>query len=322
VTESSSASVTHVPVNLESVYRDQWLAVLEKNGVRQPTDLAVIAVPGIVAQMTRGEPSGALELEESPWNVLMVNLSPVQSLRQVRNQRSFVSHMLNWDMTLMPRGTRSKWSWNSTCDRFDVIVSPDALGEEHQIETVDRFLFRDANLKSLCRELCREIILRGKADRLQIEMLAIEVAESLFCDYSTSSERAKVIPKGGLTRNSAKRVMEYAEANLARGVTHRELAGIAELSAHHFVRMFKKTLGVTPYQYLLERRVERAKDLLRRKRISLAEVALSSGFGSQSHFTSAFHRAVGATPAEFQRLVRKQSDRQEPSRAEFRAIRG
>jgi AraC-like DNA-binding protein len=301
--EPRSTGMRQTSVNPESIYRDRWLALLEKNGMRRPTDLAVIAVPGIVAQMTRGEPSGSLELEESPGSVLMVNLSPVQALRQDRNQRSFVSNMLNWDMTLMSRGTRSKWSWNSSCDRFDVIISPDVLGEEHQIETVDRFLFRDAELKILCRQLCREIILRDRADRLQIEALTIQLTELLFRDYSIASDRTKYIPRGGLTRNSAKRVLEYAEANLGRGVTLRELAGIAQLSTHHFVRMFKKTLGVTPYQYLLERRVERAKDLLRAKRASLAEVALSSGFGNQSHFTSAFHRAVGATPAEFQRLV-------------------
>jgi AraC family transcriptional regulator len=305
VTESQLTGMPDAPVNPELGYRDQWLALLDKNGVRRPTDLAVIAVPGVVAQLTRGEPSGSLELDESPGSVLMVNLSPVQALRQARNQCSFVSNMLNWDMTLMPGGTPSKWSWNSTCDRFDVIVSPDVLGEEHRIETVDLFLFRDTKLKNLCRKLCREIILRDKADRLQIETLAVELAEVVFRDYSTTSERTRGVPKGGLTRYNAKRVLEYAEANLDRGITLRELAGVAQLSTHHFVRMFTKTLGVTPYQYLLERRVERAKDLLRAKRTSLAEVALSSGFGSQSHFTSAFHRAVGATPGEFQRLAGK-----------------
>lgn len=305
VTESRSTGMPHSAANPESAYRDQWLALLEKNGVRRPTDLAVIAVPGIVVQLTRGEPSGSLELEESPGSVLMVNLSPVQALRQERNQRSFVNNMLNWDMTLMPRGTRSKWSWNSTCDRFDVILSPDVLGDEHPMETVDRFLFRDAKLKNLCQRLCREIILRDRADRLLIEMLAIELAEVFLHDYSTAPEHTRGIPTGGLTRNNAKRVLEYAEANLGRALTLRELAGVAQLSVHHFVRMFRKTLGVTPHQYLLERRVERAKDLLRDKRAGLAEVALSSGFGSQSHFTSAFHRAVGATPSEFQRLFGK-----------------
>jgi len=234
----------------------------------------------------------------------MVNLSPVRALLQVRNQRSFVSDMLHWDMTLMPRGTRSKWSWNSTCDRFDLVVSPDALGEEHRIDTVDRFLFRDRELGNICRKLCREISLRGSTDRLYVETLAIDMASMLLCGYSTASV-AKGLPRGGLTHNNARRIIEYVEANLGRAVTVRELAHIAELSTHHFVRMFQKSLGLTPYQYVLERRVERAKELLHDQTANLAEVGLSTGFCSQSHFTSAFHRAVGVTPAGFQRLVAK-----------------
>ena len=97
----------------------------------------------------------------------------------------------------------------------------------------------------------------------------------------------------------------YVEANLRRAVTVRELADVAELRTHHFLRMFKKSLGLTPYRYLLERRVERSKDLLRSKRASLAEVTLCTGFGRQGYFTSVFRRAVGATPAEFQRLEAK-----------------
>jgi AraC family transcriptional regulator len=73
----------------------------------------------------------------------------------------------------------------------------------------------------------------------------------------------------------------YVEANLERAVTVRELADVAELSTHH------------------------SKDLLRSRRASLAEVSLCTGLGSQSHFTSVFRRAVGATPAEFQRLKAK-----------------
>lgn len=298
-------------VNPESAYRDYWLALLEKKGVGRPIDLQVIAVPGIVAQITKGEPPGSLELEESPGNVLMVNLSPVQALQQVRNRRSFVSNMLSWDMTLMPRGVRSEWSWNSACDRFDLIVLPDVLSEEHKIDTVDRFLFRDEELENTCRQLCREITLRDRADRLCVETFAIEVASLLLREYSTASARAKAIPRGGLTRNNARRVVEYVEENLGRSVTVRELADEAELSTHHFVRMFKTSLGLTPYQYLLQRRVERAKELLRGKSARLAEVGLSTGFSSQSHFTSVFHRAVGATPGEFQRLVaRTPSDQQ------------
>src|SRR5262249_24608521 len=274
-------------------------------GVGRPVVLQAIAVPGIAAQLTKGEPSGSLDLGESPGNVLMVNLSPVQALHQVRNQRSFVSDMLHWDMTLMPTGTRSKWSWNSTCDRLDLVVSPDALGEEHTIDTVDLFLFRDHELGEICRNLCREISLRDSADRLYVETLAIDMASMLLRTYSTASGRAKGLPRGGLTHNNARRIIEYVEANLGREVTVRELAHIADLSTHHFVRMFQKSLGLTPHQYLLERRVERAKELLHDQTANLADVGLSTGFCSQSHFTSAFHRAVGVTPAGFQRLVAK-----------------
>jgi AraC family transcriptional regulator len=213
--------------------------------------------------------------------------------------------MLSWDMTLMPKGTRSKWSWNSSCDRFDLIVLPDALGDKHKIDTVDRFLFRDRELESICRRLCREISLSDRADRLYVETLAIEIAQLLLLNYTTASAPEKVSPTGGLTRNTARRVVEYIEGNLGRSLTIRDLAGVTELSPHHFLRMFKGSLGVTPYRYLLERRVERAKELLRSKSASLAEVGFSTGFSSQSHFTTAFHRAVGATPAEFERIVAK-----------------
>jgi AraC family transcriptional regulator len=302
---STIHDMKEIQVKPESVYRDQWLALLKKNGVARPLDLHVVAVPGIVAQITKGEPSGSLELDESPGNVLMVNLSPVQALRQVRNRRSFMSNMMNWDMTLMPKGTPSKWSWNSTCDRFDLIVLPDMLGDEQKIDTVDRFLFRDKELENICRRICREISLRDRADRLYVEMLAIDIAELLLREYTTASARANRIPTAGLTRSNTRRVVEYVEANLGRAVTIREMSEVAELSTHHFVRMFKRSLGFTPYQYLLERRVERAKELLHSKPPSLAEVGLSTGFSSQSHFTTVFHRAVGVTPAEFRRIVAK-----------------
>ena len=292
-------------LTLESAYRDQWLAVLDKNGVRRPAVLEVMAVPGIVAQITKGEPSGSLELEESPGNVLMVNLSPVQALQQVRNQRSFVSDLLHWDMTLMPTGTRSKWSWNSSCDRLDLVVSPDVLGKEHRLDAVDRFVFRDAELGNICRKLCREVNLRSMADRLYVETLAIETASLLLRRYSTTRTEQKRLPRGGLTHRNARRVTEYVEANLGRALTLRELADVAELSMHHFLRMFKRTLGLTPYQYVLERRVERAKELIEDQSASLVEIGLCTGFCNQSHFTSAFHRTVGTTPAEFQKLVAK-----------------
>src|SRR5262249_61396969 len=125
---------------------------------------------------------------------------------------------------------------------------------------------------------------------------------------------ARILPSSGLTRNQARRVLDYIECNLSSELTLSNLASISDLSLHYFARMFKRTIGMPPHRYVLERRVERAKEMLRITSASLVEISLSTGFDSQSHFASTFHRMVGATPTEFQGCSPKRR-RQAPSPA-------
>jgi AraC family transcriptional regulator len=189
------------------------------------------------------------------------------------------------------------------CDRLDIIFSADVLGEEIKLNVVDRFLFRDREMEAICRRLYHEMSLMSAAQRLHLQSLVTEVATLLLQRHSTASNSAKTLPTSGLSRNQTRRVLEYIEANLCREMSLSELSGIADLSPYHFLRMFKRTMSVTPHRYVLERRVEGAKKMLRAKATSLVEIALATGFCNQSHFTSIFHRAVGATPAEFQKMT-------------------
>ena len=284
--------------------RDLWSDVLSRNGVGAPESLRVIGVPGGVIQATSGEPPGRLSLDGVPANVLMFNVSPVQGLGQKRDGRAFMSDMLSGDMTLLPRGVPSQWEWNSICDRLDVIVSPDVFGDGSSLDVVDRFLFRDVEVETICHCLYREVNLASGSDRLYIESLMMQLAEVLLRRHSAGSEPIERAPRGGITRPQAKRVLEYVESNLGNEVALRELAGITGLSPHHFARMFKQTIGVSPHRYVMQRRVERAKVMLRSTSASLVDVGLVTGFCGQSHFTSTFHRLVGLTPAEFQRFNR------------------
>ena len=79
-----------------------------------------------------------------------------------------------------------------------------------------------------------------------------------------------------------------------------DLAGVACVSTFHFSRMFRAKTGLPPHRYLAELRIERAKTLLLRGELSLAEVALACGFSDQSNFGRAFRKACGSTPAAFQ----------------------
>ena len=230
----------------------------------------------------------------------MFNLSPVQALRQTREGHSFMSHMLHGDMTLMPSGIPSQWSWNSTCDRLDVIISPDVFGDGNELAVVDRFLFRDREMEVICHRLYQAISLGGMADRLYVESLVTQLAVLIRRRHSTASAALRIPPSSGLTRNHARRVLDYVETHLSSHLTLGELARITGLSLHHFARMFKRTVGKAPHRYVLERRLERAKGMLRSTGTSLVEISLSTGFSSQSHFTSTFRRLVGPTPTEFQ----------------------
>jgi AraC family transcriptional regulator len=79
------------------------------------------------------------------------------------------------------------------------------------------------------------------------------------------------------------------------------LAAVMGYSPDHFARLFKRDFGITPYQYVLNRRVERAKSLLRARGLSIAEVAMTCGFSTQAHLSSAFKARVGTTPGAYRR---------------------
>ncbi|OYY90620.1 MAG: hypothetical protein B7Y45_06640 [Sphingomonas sp. 28-66-16] len=97
------------------------------------------------------------------------------------------------------------------------------------------------------------------------------------------------------------RVIEYVEANLDGDIGLDDLARIAGLSPFHFSRVFKLATGETPYHFLGSRRLNRARALLARGEMPLAELALACGFASQSHFTAAFTKSMGISPGRYRK---------------------
>jgi transcriptional regulator of acetoin/glycerol metabolism/AraC-like DNA-binding protein len=105
--------------------------------------------------------------------------------------------------------------------------------------------------------------------------------------------------RGGLPPGAMRRVREFVETNLSESIDLATLASIAGLSLYHFARAFKQSAGATPHQYLVERRVARAQEMLTRTSLSLSEIALATGFSDQSHFARHFRQTLGMTPAQF-----------------------
>jgi AraC family transcriptional regulator len=120
----------------------------------------------------------------------------------------------------------------------------------------------------------------------------------LACHYSSTVPGGEQI-RGGLPGIRLNRALEYIEANLARDIHLNDLAEATGLSPFHFAKLFKRSTGASPHRYVLQRRLEQAKELLRQPAKSLSEISLETGFADQSHFTNVFRRFMGATPSRF-----------------------
>jgi AraC family transcriptional regulator len=112
------------------------------------------------------------------------------------------------------------------------------------------------------------------------------------------------VARGGLPAWQTRRVFAHVEANLCRKIPIRELARLLGLSASHFCRAFKCTLGFSPRDYVLRRRIELAQGLMLTTSEPLSSIAVNCGMCDQSHFTRSFHRIVGETPYTWRRARR------------------
>lgn len=161
-----------------------------------------------------------------------------------------------------------------------------------------RFNFEDPQLLHLAKAFRAEAESACPAGRLYGESLAAAFAVSLLSRHIDEQPEAS---PGGLTPGRLRRVIDYIQEHLERDLSLVELAAVAHISPYHFTRLFKQSTGITPHQYVLRRRVDKAKHLLKDEKLSIAEIAYATGFPNQAHFTTMFRRFVGVTPAVYRK---------------------
>lgn len=161
-------------------------------------------------------------------------------------------------------------------------------------------LFQEqGRLTQLIRMMEREIAAPGFATSLMIEGLsraiAVELARLARAQDAEPPDRIWLAPA------RLRRILDYIEAHLDQPVTLDELARLVDLSPYHFIRMFRREVGATPYRYVCDRRIARARALLAETELPIAEVARLCGFVRHAQFSAAFARAVGIAPMQYRR---------------------
>lgn len=140
-----------------------------------------------------------------------------------------------------------------------------------------------------------------EAHSLFLDHITLALTAHMACAYAGMNQDAG-ISRGGLAPWQERRAKELMSTSLNEEIPLSRLAGECGLSVRHFARAFRVSTGIPPHRWLLKRRVERARELLRTRALSLADVAAFCGFADQSHFTRVFTAIVGVTPGVWRRV--------------------
>jgi AraC family transcriptional regulator len=216
-------------------------------------------------------------------------------------------------ISLVPAGTPSHWRGCGPRDILHLFLEPglvarvasEAFGLDPTRLILPPLDGQDLpHLRAVMRAVDAELTCGGVGGPLAAEslanVLAVHLIRHVVAPRRPARGRDGVLPRGRL-----RAVVEYIEDHLDGSPTLDQLAAVARLSPYHFARQFKRATGLPPHQYVIMRRVERAKQLLQGGTVSsLAEVAAYAGFSDQSVFCQHFKRLVGVTPKQFLRTAR------------------
>jgi AraC family transcriptional regulator len=215
-------------------------------------------------------------------------------------------------ISLVPAGSPAHWRWRGRKDTLNIYLDPGLVGRAAEAFELDPARLTVPALDSLDLPHLRAAMLAVNAELTTGAVGGPLAAESLANVLAVHLIRYVLAPRqvgrrrdGMLPRQRLRAVIEFIEEHLDARPTLEQMAAVVRLSPYHFARQFKAATGLPPYQYVITRRVERARHLLQTGGdFSLAEVAAHAGFSDQSQLSHHFKRLVGVTPGQFRTPAR------------------
>jgi AraC family transcriptional regulator len=257
--------------------------------------------------------AGRTEIDEMPHALVCMHLGPSVEVRCTRGGTVREGREVAGDLDIVPARTAASWEMKQEGMALIMCV-PDALlravavrldRDPGSIDIADRFQMRDPVIEHIGWTLKADLDSNIASERLLRDSLGVALAARLLQRHYRGSLPMREI-RGGLTHTKLERVIAHIEDNLASKLSLPAIAEVAGMSVSHLKTLFRNSTGVPVYEYVLRRRVERAQFLLRNHKLSIAEIAVATGFAHQSHLARHMHRLLGYTPSALRRKSSKQ----------------
>jgi AraC family transcriptional regulator len=253
-------------------------------------------------------PPGEEKSHFSEEHAICLSLTPRPvRLLQIKGGRTYLGLQSKGDVSLTPAKIPSYFRWESddSClqiriaSQFIQKVARETIATDpDRLELRLEFQTRDPQLEAIGMMLLAELKQESIGGRLYIESLSNVLAVHLIRQYAASKSRL-VVYESGLSERQVLRIVEYIDAHLNQDIKLADLAVLLSISESHLSHRFKQAVGMTPHQYLLQQRIERAKQLLMEGDRSIIDIALLCGFNSHSHLSKQFRQLTGTTPKAF-----------------------
>ena len=248
---------------------------------------------------------------------LILPLGPPAPLIQKRDNRLHKSILQKGDSIFVPAGYSGSWRCpTKELDRppkqqLHIWLKPESIEQATEaleidldrLDLLNSFGQQDSQLHHIAMLLLAELQSDGIMGQLYVESLTQVLLIHLLRHYSTFTQPI-TSENRSLTHTRLQQAIDYIHAHLERDLSLAEIAQVVNISPTYFASLFKRTTGISPHKYVVQLRVERAKLLLSKTNLAIADIALQVGFSNQSHLTRHFKRLTGATPKQFRKIVR------------------
>jgi AraC family transcriptional regulator len=213
------------------------------------------------------------------------------------------------NIVIVPATVLHQANWNQESPFSLLFVEPDYLIQvaresvtASRVQLNAQFAMHDPLIQQIGQSLAAELATDQRHSRLFVDSLTIALSIHLLRHYSDWQQPLRE-DTNGLSRYKLQQAIEYINEHLAINLTIAAIANELEMSQYYFSRLFKQSMGTSPYQYVMRQRIERAKYLLRTTPLSVVEIAVQTGFPNQNQLTVQFRKFTGTTPSAYRKQL-------------------